>query len=533
MDNGFKELGLNDDILKSIEKLGYTSPSKIQTGIIPLILEGNDCLGQAQTGTGKTLAYAASILSLMNNSSTVQALILTPTRELALQVSEEFDGLDKYSTSKVLAVYGGTPIDTQIRALKRGVNIVVGTPGRVMDLIKRRLLKLDNLRFFVLDEADEMLDMGFEEDIKSIFEGTKEEKQVLLFSATMPSKIKAISKKYMRPNFKIVSIEEKSKTSINVTQNYCIVDAKSKNEALFRILDYKEPKLSIIFCNTKKDVDDLLSEMTLRKYSAEAMHGDVTQAMRIKTLDRFKKGSFTYLIATDVAARGIHVENIDLIINYRLPQDVESYIHRIGRTGRASSTGEAISLISSRDIRAIKLIEDTASCTINKMSIPTKEDILAVKKGDIDKNIQEYIQEGNNLEYLESIKELNKEQLLSLCSTLLKKVATKNLGSDFGINVSSPNIKEERNNRSRKSNSRNGFTRVFITAGSIDKINRGSLIHFLKDYSKIREEDIADIEIMQKFTFASINEKVVDKVIATTYNKKLDKRVIRIEKANK
>ena len=359
----FNELGLSSKVEKMIERLGFQAPSKIQSEVIPFIMNGYDVIGQAQTGTGKTLAYAASILSKIDvRDSVVKAIVLTPTRELALQVCEEFESLNQSSKMDVLAVFGGSSIELQIRALKHGIDIVVGTPGRVMDLISRGVLKMDHLEFFVLDEADEMLNMGFLEDIETIFEKTNEDKQVLLFSATMPKTIKTLAERYMKKDYQHVMIEESSKTSINVQQFYYLVSEKMRCEAMCRVIDMRSPKCGIIFCQTKKEVDQLVSQMQLRNYSVEAMHGDITQTMRIQTLERFKAKSFQFLIATDVAARGIHVDDIDCVINYKLPQDIESYVHRIGRTGRANKKGVAISLVTPKELSFLSDIERLAKC---------------------------------------------------------------------------------------------------------------------------------------------------------------------------
>src|SRR5574344_189060 len=349
MEVKFEDLGLKQDVLDSINNLGFTQPSEIQEKLIPIILEGYDVIGQAQTGTGKTLAYAASVLSKVDvSTNVVKAIILTPTRELALQVCEDFERINKSNKFNILAVYGGSSIENQIKSLKHGVDIIVGTPGRVMDLMRRRVLSIDNLEFFILDEADEMLNMGFLEDIELIFKSTNEKKQVLLLSATMPNQIKKLAEKYMRKDYKHIEIKAETKTSDHVKEYYYVVSEKIRIEALCRIIDLKDTKRTIIFCQTKKDCDDLYKELSIRNYSAEVMHGDIEQGMRIKTLDRFKNDAFKILIATDVAARGIHVDNIDLVINYNLPQEFEAYIHRIGRTGRADAMGEAISLVSNR-----------------------------------------------------------------------------------------------------------------------------------------------------------------------------------------
>jgi ATP-dependent RNA helicase DeaD len=302
MNNDFKNLGLSSNVLKSIDTLGFTKPSKIQEELIPVIMDGYDVIGQAQTGTGKTLAYAASVLSKIDvKTNVVRTIVLTPTRELALQVSEEFETLNKSSRFNILPVFGGSSIELQLRALRKGVDIVVGTPGRVMDLMRRKALNIDNLEFFVLDEADEMLNMGFLEDIEDIFKHTNNDKQVLLLSATMPKEIENIAKKYMKADYQHIKIESKTRTATNIKQYYYVVNEKIRNEAICRVMDLKDVKRTIIFCQTKMQCDNLLKDLSVRNYSAEVMHGDIAQSMRLQTLDRFKNDAFNILIATDVA----------------------------------------------------------------------------------------------------------------------------------------------------------------------------------------------------------------------------------------
>ncbi|MDD3341881.1 MAG: DEAD/DEAH box helicase [Bacilli bacterium] len=519
----FKDLGLSSKVLKSIETLGFVEPSKIQKEIIPLIIEGYDVIGKAQTGTGKTLAYAASVLSKTDfKTSTVKVLILVPTRELALQVSEEFETLNKSSYFDVLAVYGGSSIELQLRALKRGVDIVVGTPGRVMDLIDRRALKLDNLETFVLDEADEMLNMGFQEDIEYIFKKTNENKQVLLLSATMPKAISKLASNYMKEDYQNISIEEVSKTSTNVKQFYYLVNDKMRAEAMCRVLDSKSPKSAIVFCQTKRDCDRLLNELSARNYSAEAMHGDIAQNMRIEALNRFKAGSFTYLIATDVAARGIHVDHIDLVINYNLPQDVESYIHRIGRTGRAGSEGEALNFVTPREVRFLKDVERIAKCTIVQKELPSMEEVYQAK-------FQKLITEAETLTDYEDcmtyVRDMNKEQLMHFAASLLKVTVDKEVGSDFNKQIK---IREDRRDMVGKN-----ATRVFLTIGKMDGLKKGSLLDFLKEQTQIRKENFQNIEVLEKFTFVDVDNKVVESFLKKIKNKKYKNRAVRAEKSNK
>ena len=521
MNTNFKDLELNENILTAISLLGYKTPSKIQEKVIPLIINHYDVIGQAQTGTGKTLAYASSILSMLDNKKGVKAIILTPTRELALQVSEEFNTLNKNTKFKVLAVYGGSSIESQLKSLKRGTDIVVGTPGRVMDLIKRKALNLETLDFFVLDEADEMLNMGFLEDIEFIFKKTNEDKQVLLFSATLPKAIEKLAKKYMKDTYEHVSIKEKSQTSINVKQTYYLVNEKMRQESLFRIIDDIDPKLSIIFCQTKKEVDELLTQMLKRNYSAKAMHGDITQSTRQKTLEEFKKGNFKFLIATDVAARGIHVNDIDCVINYKIPQDVESYIHRIGRTGRAKHIGIAISLVNRREVKFLSQVENVAQCQIMKKELPCAEEIVNKRYEKIIEASKEVIDNKEYEECIKFVRDMNKDELIKFSAALLKARAYESLGSDLNkdITVKDTPLKNKKGNT----------TRVFLTIGKLDKLKRGALLDFLKSTTGIRKENFTNIDIVSKFTFMDVEDDVVDELISKLYNKTLNKRKIRVE----
>lgn len=519
----FEALGLHKKVLKSIDMIGFTTPSKIQKEIIPFILGGYDVIGKAQTGTGKTLAYAASILSKTDiSTNVVKALILVPTRELALQVSEEFESLNRSKDFDILAVYGGSSLELQIKALKKGVDIVVGTPGRIMDLINRKVLKLENLETFVLDEADEMLNMGFQEDIEYIFHRTPEFKQVLLLSATMPDAILLLAQKYMKEDYQYIAIEEVSKTSIHVEQFYYLVNDKMRIEAMCRVLDGKDPDSAIIFCQTKRECDQLLTELLSRNYSADVMHGDIAQNMRIEVLNRFKQKSFRYLIATDVASRGIHVDHIDLVVNYNVPQDIESYIHRVGRTGRAGSRGEAISFVTPREVGFLEDVMKVAKCSILPKDLPSMEEVYQNK-------YQKLILEANQCtdydDCIMFVRDMNKEQLLRFSASLLKITACKEIGADFEKEIK---IKKDRRDLVSKN-----ATRIFLTVGKIDGLKKGSLLDFLKDQTKIRKENFRNIDILNKFTFVDVDNKVVDKFLKEIKNKKFKGRIIRAEKSSK
>lgn len=529
MNTEFKELGLSKHVLESIDVLGYDKPSDIQTQMIPLIMKGTDLIGQAQTGTGKTLAYAASILSKINidTKRVVRAIILTPTRELALQVSEEFSALNTSSNFDILAVYGGSSITEQLRALKRGVDIVVGTPGRVMDLIKRKALIIDKTEYFVLDEADEMLDMGFLEDIESVLKSTNDTKQVLMLSATMPNQIKKLAEKYMKKDYKHIVIKSDSKTAVNVSQSYYLVSEKTREEILCRILDLKNSKRSIIFCRTKRDCDELLSSLSLRGYNAEAMHGDIAQAARIKTLDRFKHGAFKILIATDVAARGIHVDDIEVVINYKLPEDFESYIHRIGRTGRAGETGEAISLVTNRDLNFLKGIEKFANCKIDEKLVPTKEEIVKLKYQEILNDAFDLKKGGNNAEALEYVRDLNKADLMNLAASLLQREVNSVIGANLDKKI------EVVQKQTRGSSVKPGTVRVFVNIGKKDGLKRDPLFDFINKVTGVSKKSLYNLEILQTFTFIDIDKKDIDRFMRNIQNTRYAGRSVRAEKAKK
>ena len=371
--SGFKALGLSSAILKVLDQIGYETPSPIQRECISHLLGGEDIIGQAQTGTGKTAAFALPLLDkidLSNNS--VQLLILAPTRELAIQVSEAVQTYARgFKGFHVLPIYGGQSYDMQLRPLKRGVHVVVGTPGRVMDHIKRGTLKLDNLQSFVLDEADEMLKMGFIDDIKWIMQRIPEQRQIALFSATMPGAIKSVATQFLN-NPKLVKIKNKTETNTNIEQKYCLVGGGVKKlDALTRILEVTQFDAMIIFARTKNLTIELAEKLSARGFSAEAINGDIAQNQRERIINGFKQGKTDILIATDVAARGLDVERISHVVNYDIPQDGETYIHRIGRTGRAGRTGEAILFVTHREKRMLKMIERTTRKSIAPIELPS------------------------------------------------------------------------------------------------------------------------------------------------------------------
>ena len=348
--NQFKQLGLSDNVLKAIVQLEFEKPSPIQEKAIPVLLDGQDIIGQAQTGTGKTLAFAGVLLTkIESGKKEPQAYILSPTRELSMQIYAELKKLWKYTDLRFACVYGGSGIEKQIKDIKKGVDIIVGTPGRIMDLMRRHVLSFEHVDYVVLDEADEMLNMGFVEDIETILQATKDVHQTMLFSATMPSEIKSIAQNYMKDDYQHIHIKQKTKTASTVKQYYVEVKAKDRFEALCRLIDSQTMTSGIIFCRTKRSVDEVTEMMQKGNYNVEAMHGDLNQDHRSRTLRKFKDGTIKFLIATDVAARGIDVEDVSHVINYELPQESDLYVHRIGRTGRANKEGVAYTIVCGKE----------------------------------------------------------------------------------------------------------------------------------------------------------------------------------------
>jgi len=513
----FDELGLNESVLHAIQDLKFEHPSDIQQKAIPVVLEGFDIIGQAQTGTGKTLAFGAPILSRMEKGNgKIQAIIMSPTRELAVQVSEELQRIAKHERIKILPIYGGQSIDRQISALKRGVDIVVGTPGRLLDHIRKGTLKLANAKFLVLDEADEMLNMGFIEDIESIISNLSEDRQTLLFSATMPRAIKILSKKYMHPDTKVIAIEKKSMTVSKTKQYYYEVNSKNKFESLCRILDVDAPKTCILFCKTKKGVDELVEALQPRGYTVDGMHGDMKQSQRMNTLKKFKDGNLNFLIATDVAARGIDVDDITHVINYDLPQDTESYVHRIGRTGRAGKEGIAYSLITRREASAIRQIERDTKSVITKKAVPSIPDIFAAKSDTILKTIKLTLTENLYDNFVPLGKTLTDEfGAEDVAASLIKIIFDK----EINYNYADDTVSTADN------------VRLFLSIGRMDEVMTKDIIAFLAETANINKNELGRIDILDKFSFLDVPENLVDAILRKSSGQKLNKRKVNIEVA--
>ncbi|MDX5347904.1 MAG: DEAD/DEAH box helicase, partial [Hymenobacteraceae bacterium] len=392
----FEELPLSAEMQRAIADIGFEEASPIQTEAIPLLLEGRDIVGQAQTGTGKTAAFSIPTIEQIDpKSREVQALILCPTRELAIQVSEEIQKLIKYKRGiQVVPIYGGQSYDRQLKALKQGVQIVIGTPGRVMDHMERGTLRLDHVKKIILDEADEMLDMGFRDDIEHVLSQIPEDRQTIFFSATMSKPIMELTKKYQN-NPQLVKVVHQQLTVSNIDQVYFEVRNNLKMDVLSRLIDMYNMKVVIVFCNTKRMVDELVSNLQARGYFADGLHGDLSQNQRNNVMQKFRNGTLEILVATDVAARGIDVENVEAVINYDLPQDEEAYVHRIGRTGRAGRAGKAFSFVGGRDIYKLKDIQRYTKAKILRQEVPSYEDVAEIRTNLFLDQVKEVLEKGH------------------------------------------------------------------------------------------------------------------------------------------
>ena len=421
----FKDLNLSETTLKAIDKMGFEEATPIQAQTIPAGLEGKDIIGQAQTGTGKTTAFGVPMIEKIDtNNHTVQGLVIAPTRELAIQVSEELYKIGSGKRVGILAVYGGQDIQRQIRALKKHPHIIVGTPGRILDHINRKTLKLDSLQTLVLDEADEMLNMGFIQDIEAILSHMPAERQTLLFSATMPKQIRAIAERFMNDPVTI-RVKTKEMTVSNIEQHYVKVHQRDKFDVLSRLIDVHSPELAIIFGRTKRRVDELANALSLRGYQAEGIHGDLTQAKRLTVLKRFKEGKIDVLVATDVAARGLDISGVTHVYNYDIPQDPESYVHRIGRTGRAGKEGVAITFVEPREMSYLKEVERTTKKKMSPMAAPTWDDALVGQQQAAVNDLEESVAKNDLSQYKVLAKGLldqyDAEQLVAAALKLITK----------------------------------------------------------------------------------------------------------------
>ena len=525
----FEELNVDEKILKAIGDMGFEEASPIQAKAIPVVLEGKDIVGQAQTGTGKTAAYGIPMLqSIDPKLKCVQAVVLCPTRELAIQVADEIRKLAKYMSSiKVLPVYGGQEIVRQIKSLKTGVQIVVGTPGRVVDHMRRKTVKFDKVKMVILDEADEMLDMGFREDMETILTQMPEERQTVMFSATMPKAIMDIARTFQN-DAEVIKVVRKELTVENIEQYYFEVRSKNKDEILSRLIDIYNPKLSVVFCNTKKQVDDLISELKGRGYFADGIHGDMKQAQRDRVMNDFRKGKTEILIATDVAARGIDVDDVDIVFNYDLPQDEEYYVHRIGRTGRAGRAGLAFSFVTGKEIYKLKDIERYCKTKIMARQIPSLDDVKNTRIDNLFEQVRKTLEAGGLADMRAIVEEkINDEDYTSidLAAALLKMV----LGDDHDRedDVLPVHFDDNDGNGSK-------MVRLFINIGKKDKVKPSNILGAIAGESGMPGKLVGSIDMYDAYTFVEVPRKYADIVLkAMSNNVQIKGRTVNIEKAGK
>lgn len=519
----FEEMCLDTRIMRAIAEMGFEQPSPIQAQSIPIAVEGKDMIGQARTGTGKTASFGIPMLQRINpKDKNLQAIVLCPTRELAIQSANEIRKLAKFLHGiKVLPIYGGQEISKQIRSLKGGVQIVIGTPGRVMDHLRRHTLKPQTVDIVVLDEADEMLNMGFREDIETILGQLPEERQTMLFSATMPKPILEIAKRYLHEP-EIVKVIQKELTVPKIEQYYYEVNPRKKNEVLSRLLDMYDPSLSLVFCNTKRKVDELVADLKGRGYFAEGLHGDMKQSQRDRVMNGFRNGRTNILVATDVAARGIDVDDVEAVFNYDVPQDDEYYVHRIGRTGRAGREGRAFTLVVGKEIYKLKDIQRYCKTKIRRQPIPSVNDVAAIK-------VEKLLEQAGELiatdglgrmmdlleEYLDGSDYSATEMAAALLAMQLGETSTQTLPKEeFGDTGAEP-----------------GMVRMFMNIGKKDRVRIGDILGAVAGESGMEGALVGTIDMYDNFSFVEVPQEYAAAVLEAMNHSKIKGRRVNMEPA--
>lgn len=520
----FKDLNISGQIQNAVLDLGFEEATPIQSLAIPYILTGKDIIGQAQTGTGKTAAFGIPILDMIDPSDrTIQAMILCPTRELAIQVAEELRKLSKYMKKiAIIPIYGGQPIERQLKALKKGVQIVIGTPGRVMDHMRRGTLDLGNVKVMVLDEADEMLDMGFRDDIEFVLNDTPYERQTLLFSATMSLEIRNLAQRYQEdPEF--LKVVHQELTVPEIQQVYFEVKDNMKLDLLSRLLDIYNPNLSLVFCNTKRRVDRLVEHLQVRGYLVDGLHGDLTQRQRDRVMAKFRNGTIEVLVATDVAARGIDVEDIDIVFNYDVPNDDEYYVHRIGRTGRAGKKGKAFTFVSGKEIYQLRDIQRYTKTKIEQQQVPSLGDVKEIKTTNFLKKVKHIINTADLGKHIHIVEKMIEQDYTSveIAAALLKMI-----------------MKEENNVKSSKEEFKDtgadlGMVRFFLSAGRKDRVKAKDILRVINDRTGLSSNIVGKIDVYDKFSFVEVPEVNAGKFLALMNGSKIRGRTVHMEPANK
>jgi ATP-dependent RNA helicase DeaD len=557
MTTDFTSLNLREQIVQAITELGYSEPTAIQTGIIPLMLSGVDVIGQAQTGTGKTAAFALPILNNFTHQKNPQALILAPTRELALQVADSMIEYGKHLNVRVLAVYGGQPYGPQIGGLKRGVDVVVGTPGRLIDLLERKVLDLSGIKTVVLDEADEMLNMGFIEDVETILGMTPPERQTALFSATMPPRIRSLANRFMRDPQSVL-IKKSTLTVSAIEQRYYLVHDNEKTNALTRLFEIEPIHSALIFARTRAETATLANELVVRGIPAEAIHGDLDQYARERVLGRFRANQLKVLVATDVAARGLDIEDISHVFNYHLPDDAEVYIHRIGRTGRAGKTGIAITLLAPKEKRRLREVEALTKQPITKMEIPTPADIVRHRENQVIENMKIWLGRGRYKRELEMVNELitaghdplniaaaalkiaradEKQRPIAEISEVKDERRKPERGFERGGNREAFGRRDGSGHGNKQrlkgdASHEAGMVRMKLNKGKLHGIRPSDIVGTIAFHANIPGYTIGKIRIEDKVTFVDIPEDVVEQVLKQNGNYRIGKEKFALTKTS-
>lgn len=521
---------LNDNIQRALDDMGFEELTQIQQEAIPVILEGNDIVAQSNTGTGKTAAFGIPILEKIDKDLRMpQAIVLLPTRELAVQVANEFRKYGKYMDGiKTVTVYGGADIREQINKLKGGAQIIVGTPGRVIDLIDRHVIKLKELNMAVLDEADEMLKMGFREDIELILDKIEHSVQTLLFSATIPDAMKNIIKKFLN-NPVSVKVLREGITAKEVKQSYFLVKHSDKIDALARLVDTYTPKLTLVFCNTKKSVDDLYDVLIERGYNCDKIHGDIKQSQRIDTLNKFNNGLIEILIATDVAARGLDIKEVELVINYEVPSKEDYYVHRIGRTGRAGKEGASFTLVTAKEMKKIENIEKYTKKAIRKRTIPTVDKVNEVKQDKFIRNIVEVIEKedlGENRELAGRLMEQGYDAE-TLIAAMMKKLVKFDYSEERDLNDIIPERKKSA--RGTKKLDENDTVRFHVNLGKKQGVRPGDILGAVAGECDIPGTDIGEIEILDNFSFFTAATEHKNRILKKMQNSQIKGKDVIVE----
>lgn len=547
----FKELGLSPEICQAVEDLGFETPTEVQERAIPTILASQrDLIALAQTGTGKTGAFGMPVLQQVDaNSNNVQVLVLSPTRELAIQIEKDLKAFARYQKGiTTVAVYGGANISTQIRALKNGAQVVIGTPGRMLDLINRGKLDVTNVRSLILDEADEMLNMGFQDDLDAILHDTPREKQTLLFSATMPKQISKMARKYMN-NPEEIQVNARNSGALNVEHHFYMVNAKDRYDALKRIADVNPDVYGIIFCRTRRETADIASKLSKEGYNADLLNGDLSQNQRDEVMNRFRSKELQLLVATDVAARGLDVDSLTHVINYNLPDDLEVYIHRSGRTGRAGNSGISVSIIHTREMNKIKALEKMSGKNFIRQEVPKGEEVCGVRMMDMveklrttevnHKQIEKYLPE-----VYERLSDLGWQELIQHFVSMEFNQILEYYDQAGDINAAAGRSKNK-NNRKRSSRKNNGsissggsgrhaeegYTRYFLNVGQRDGLNPARLMGVVNEQMNGKKPDFGKIDVQTNFSFFEVEEGFDSKLFDSVNGTQFEGREINIELA--